>query len=185
VYDEIAARERRAAKPVAAPNPVRINGACPPGETAGLISSPPSTPDWVDRIDRGLRGGSLGCRLGRRGSLSGRQLNHAGVLSRSQTREQHDPPIREFQRVVVRMGVAQVDLPELGHVGPELAQSWQYAAESMIKFGLLVEHYLRTREQADRNVGLPDRGKAACRRTGEACCHQLVADPGRAGCGIV
>src|SRR5262249_21426695 len=55
----------------------------------------------------------------------------------------------------------------------------------MIEFSLLLEHYLRTRKQADRDCWLSDRGKAAGGRAGKACCHELVANPGRGGCGIV
>src|SRR5262245_15561241 len=55
----------------------------------------------------------------------------------------------------------------------------------MIEFRLLLEHYLRTRKQADRNSWLSNRGKAAGRRAGEACGHELVANLGRAGCGVV
>src|SRR5215510_5175040 len=55
----------------------------------------------------------------------------------------------------------------------------------MIEFSLLLEHYLRTRKQADRDSWLSNRGKAAGRRAGEARGHELVANLGRAGCGIV
>ena len=55
----------------------------------------------------------------------------------------------------------------------------------MIEFSLALEHYLRTRKQADRDSWLSNGGEAARRRAGKARCHELVADLGRAGCGIV
>src|SRR5215468_3121351 len=116
-----------------------------PAQRCRAISLPPSTLERVGRMNRVSRGGSIDRRLGCRGALSGRQLNHGRILSRPQTREQDTPPIGEFQRVVVRMGVAQVDLPELGHARPELAQPRQHAAERMVELGLLLEHYFRTR----------------------------------------
>src|SRR5439155_18038528 len=129
----------------------RINGACEPGQTARAMCSIPPLPLDLISDDRGVAR-----RLGCCGTLSGRQLDHGGVLSRAQAREQHDPPIREFQGVVVRMGVLQVDLAEPGDVSPELAQARQYPAEGMIEFSLLLEHYLGTRKQADRDRRLSD-----------------------------
>src|SRR5947199_4419401 len=162
-------------------HPARASIACtsPAKCYRAMCSIPPLSLDLISD-DRGVAH-----RLGCRGALRGRQLDHGGVLSRPQPREQHDPPIGEFQRIVVRMGILQVDLPEPGHISPELAQARQHPAEGMIEFSLLLEHYLRTRKQADRDRRLSDRRKAARGRAGEACGHQSVADPGRAGSGIV
>jgi hypothetical protein len=103
--------------------------------------------------------------IGRRlsGALTGRQLNHSCVLARPQTGDKHSPPVGEFQRIVMDVGVAQVDLPKPSHVGPELAPAWQQAPEDMIEFGFPIEHHLGTWKQADRNARLPDRGEAAGR----------------------
>jgi hypothetical protein len=85
------------------------------------------------------------------------------VLARPQTRDKHGPAIGKFQRIMMGIGVAQIDLPEPGHVGPELASAWQQAAKDMVVFGFPIENHLGAWKQANRDLRLPDGGKAACR----------------------
>src|SRR5262245_50582181 len=109
----------------------------------------------------------IGDRLCRGRALAGRQLDHSRVLAWPQPGDKHGPPIGEFQCVMMRIGIAQVDLPKPSHIGPKLTPAWQQPAEDMIVFGFPIEHHLRARQQADRDPWLPDRGKAARRRTDE------------------
>ena len=44
-----------------------------------------------------------------------RQLKHGRMLTFTQTREQHDLPAGEFERVAMRAGIAIVDIAEAGH----------------------------------------------------------------------
>src|SRR2546426_11782562 len=46
-----------------------------------------------------------------RGTRNGWQLQYGRALIFAQTREQDHLPIREFERIVVRHGVVQIDLP--------------------------------------------------------------------------
>jgi len=85
------------------------------------------------------------------------------VLAWPQPGDKHGPPVGKFQRVMMGIGVAQVDLPKPSHIGPKLAPAWQQAAEDMIVFGFPIEHYLCARQQADRDARLLNRGKAARR----------------------
>ena len=85
------------------------------------------------------------------------------MLAWPQPGDKHGPPVGKFQRVMMGIGVAQVDLPKPSHIGPKLAPAWQQAAEDMIVFGFPIEHHLCARQQADRDRWLPNRGKAAGR----------------------
>jgi hypothetical protein len=125
-------------------------------------------------------GTSIRRRLSRHrcGALTSRQLDHSRMLAWPQPRDKHGPAVRKFQRIMMGIRVAQVDLPEPGHVGPELASAWQQAAEDMVVFGFPIENHLGARQHADRDLRLPDGGKAARR-------DQLVGDLGGAGCGGV
>jgi hypothetical protein len=51
-----------------------------------------------------------------------RQLQHGCVLAFAQPGEQHDLPVRELQRIVMKAWLAHVDLPELRHFLPELPE---------------------------------------------------------------
>src|SRR5436190_11469643 len=50
--------------------------------------------------------------LGGRRMCSGRQLQHGCTLALAKAREQHQLPVRKFQRIVMGHGVVHVDLPE-------------------------------------------------------------------------
>jgi hypothetical protein len=95
--------------------------------------------------------------------LTGRQLDHSRVLAWPQPGDKHGSPVGKFQRVMMGIGVAQADLPKPSHIGPKLAPAWQQAAEDMVVFGFPIEHYLRARQQADRDGRLSDGGEAARR----------------------
>jgi hypothetical protein len=43
---------------------------------------------------------------------SGRELKHRSALAGAKARQQYQLPIREFERVVMVMGIVQVDLTE-------------------------------------------------------------------------
>jgi len=121
-------------------------------------------PEYALRRYSGTRSHDHG--IGRRlsgGALTGRQLDHSRVLAWPQPGDKHGPPVGKFQRVMMGIGVAQVDLPKPSHIGPKLAPAWQQAAEDMVVFGFPIEHHLGTWKQADRDGWLPDRGKAARR----------------------
>jgi hypothetical protein len=61
-------------------------------------------------------------------------------------------------------GVVHIDLPEAREPLPDLLVRQDADAERRLAFDTLVECDLGTRQQADRNVRLPDRRKSASNR---------------------
>src|SRR5580704_17183799 len=92
-------------------------------------------------------------------------------LTFTQSREQDHLPVREFQRIVMRHGVAHVDLPEACELLSNLLARENAEAEGRLAFDILVERNLGTWKQADRNMRLPDCGKAAGDGIVEPGCH--------------
>src|SRR5215471_4946210 len=114
-----------------------------------------------------------------------RQLQHRRALAFAQAREQHDLPVREFQRIVMDHSVLHVDLPEAREPLSDFLVRENADAEPRLAFYILVECNLGARQQTDRNMRLPDRGEAAGDGIVEPGRHQLVLDPGRPGRHIV
>ncbi len=81
------------------------------------------------------------------------------MLARPQPRDKHGPPVGKLQRVMMGIGVAQVDLPKPGHIGPKLAPAWQQAAEDMVEFGFPIEHHLRAWNMQTATAGSPRAAK--------------------------
>ena len=86
---------------------------------------------------------------------------------------------------MVGHGIARVDLPEACEPLTNLLARENAEAEGGLAFDILVERNLRTWTQADRNIRLPNCGKAAGDGIVEPGCHQVVLDLGRPGRDIV
>src|SRR6516164_6083022 len=114
-----------------------------------------------------------------------RQLQHHRALAFAQAREQHDLPVREFQRIVMDHSVLHVDLPEAREPLSDFLVGEDPDAKHRLALDILVERNLRARQQTDCNMRLPNRGKAARDRIAELGRHQLVLDLGRPGRHIV
>src|SRR5262249_2484413 len=113
------------------------------------------------------------------------QLQHGGTLAHTQSREQHDLSVRELKRVVMQHGIVNVDLPDPRKPMPDLLV-WQNAnTERRLAFDVLVEHNFGAAQQTDRNVRLPNGGKAAGDGSLELGRHQLVLDLSRPGRDVV
>src|SRR5262245_37414624 len=109
------------------------------------------------------------------------------MLTWSQPGHQHDPSVRELQRVVVGVRLLRIDLPETSHAVSEPAktEARQQAPESVLVLGLTVEHYFRTGKKADSHIWLSDGCEAAGTGPGKAGRGQLVSDLGGTGCDAV
>src|SRR6516162_3817608 len=90
-----------------------------------------------------------------------RQLQHHRALAFAQAREQHDLPVREFQRIVMDHSVLHVDLPEARELLSDFLVGEDADAKHRLALDILVERNLRARQQTDCNMRLPNRGKAA------------------------
>jgi hypothetical protein len=109
------------------------------------------------------------------------QLQHRGTLAHTQAREQHHLPVRELKSIVMDHRVIHVDLPETREPLFNFLVRENADAERRLALDVLVERNLGARQQTDRNMRLPDRGKAAGDGTLELGRHQLVLDLGRPG----
>ncbi|MGH6767532.1 MAG: hypothetical protein ACRECO_00770 [Xanthobacteraceae bacterium] len=102
---------------------------------------------WLLRVLRGLA------------RRRGRQLQHGSDLARPQPRYQHDLPVREFQRVMMRVGILKIDLPEAGEPMADLAA--RKHAEGRLAFDVSFEGKFGARPQAHGDIGFADGGEAA------------------------
>ena len=69
---------------------------------------------------------------------TGRQLKHCRMLACTQTCQENHLAAREFQRVVMLVGIVQVDLPEPRHVFPQLLVGEE--PERVIALDIAVEY---------------------------------------------
>jgi hypothetical protein len=108
----------------------------------------------------------------RRGRI-GRQLQYGRVLTFAQSRQQHDLPVRKFQRVVMCVRFIELDLTELGRAPLDFAL-WQNA-EEIVVFDVVLEYQFGAGPQAHRYVGFSNSGKATGGGVVESRRHQLVS----------
>src|SRR5437899_11408485 len=87
-------------------------------------------------------------------------------------------PVGKFQRIVMGHRVVHINLPEAREPLPDFLVRQNTDAERRLTFDILVECDLGTRQQADRNVRLPDRRKTTGNRVVEFRRYQLVLDLG-------
>jgi hypothetical protein len=97
-----------------------------------------------------------------------RKLQHRCPLTGPQPCEKHDPAVRKFQRVVVRIG-SLIDLPETREPRPNASKphSWEELHERMIAYRVFAEGEFGAWQEAYSGVWLSDRGEPACRRIRE------------------
>lgn len=87
------------------------------------------------------------------------QLQHCRGLIRDKVGYHHNAPVRQFERVVVDVGILHVDLAKSRNLltSAPLAEQeeWAFAAN------FFVERQFRPWTEADRNIGFTDRCEAA------------------------
>src|SRR4030095_8784707 len=118
-----------------------------------------------------------------RGPPAARQLQHRCMLTLPKAGNQHDLPVGELQRIVVRQPLIEVHLPEAGdlvarHSG--LPHPGRREASDVF-----FECKLCTREQTDGYAGLAWIRKAARDRISKECRYKLVTDFGWSGRNVV
>jgi hypothetical protein len=113
-----------------------------------------------------------------------RQLQHRGILSGAQVRQQHDLAIWEFECIVMGARVIPVDLPEPGNFmseRPRMPPEDAQLESGRLPLNPVFEHDLGAGEQADRQVRLPNRRKPARMSIPELRRYQSISDPCRSG----
>ncbi|MBX9844453.1 MAG: hypothetical protein K2Z80_21860 [Xanthobacteraceae bacterium] len=129
----------------------------------------------------GLLGSACDLRSAFRTRL-GRQLQHGHALPFGQACHPHDLSVGEFQRIMMRVRICEVHLPEAGNLLPGLAEppARQKVTEQMVDLDLLLESNLSPGKKADRHIRLSDCSETACAGVVEPGRHQLVGDSCRA-----
>ena len=115
----------------------------------------------------------LGIFLGR-GYRPRRQLKHRCRLTLAQQRQQHGPPVRKFERIVMRGQLILVDLskngrPVVDRLRPPAEQAGRQARN------LASEGQLRTGHYTHRQSGIIRGSEAAC-PCAKVTSHELIAD---------
>jgi hypothetical protein len=118
-----------------------------------------------------------GCGFRFRTRLS-RKLQHGHALPFSQACHPHDLSVGEFQRIMMRVRIRHVHLPEARNLLPGLAEppARQKVTEQMVDLHLLVESNLSAGKKADRHIRFSDCSETACAGVVEPGRHQLVGD---------
>src|SRR5262247_3349106 len=80
-----------------------------------------------------------------------RELQHGAVLALAKAGDQDDLPVGEFQRVVMRIGIVEVDLTETRHLA---ALAGREMGHLFVVANLILERDLGARKQADGGVGI-------------------------------
>ena len=106
--------------------------------------------------------GSLGRRLGLRW-----QLQHRRVLTLVQRGEQHNVPTGEFQCIVMRVRLVQMDLPEPSYFFTNRLALAKKAKRRRLPLDLLLEHNLGARKKAYGDALFSNGGETARYRIGE------------------
>ena len=104
-------------------------------------------------------------------------MQHRRRLSGSEVGQHDQPPVGEFERVVVGVGLFEIDLAESRDARRDLHPPRQEA----VRIGedhLAVERQFRAWPQADRDIGRADLGEAAGPGMAEFGRHQSIADLG-------
>jgi len=84
-----------------------------------------------------------------------RQLQHRRALAFAQAREQHDLPVREFQRIVMDHSVLHVDLPEAREPLSDFLVGEDANAKHRLALDILVERNLRPGNRQTATCGSP------------------------------
>src|SRR5581483_8307230 len=94
-------------------------------------------------------------RRSRRASGS-RHLQHGSGLTFAQPRQQHDLPVGELERVVMRRRTVQIDLTKARQALADLLVRQQTDCEVRLAFDILVERDLSAREQTYGSLRIVD-----------------------------
>src|SRR5712692_2778736 len=103
------------------------------------------------------------------------------MLAFAQSREQHDLPAGEFERIVMYVRLLVVDLPESSHLLSDLSVR-QEGAKRRVVFYFVLEREFRARKQTNHNAWLSDSSETTGDRPAELGRHQLVANLCGSGC---
>src|SRR6266536_5323717 len=114
----------------------------------------------------------------------GRQLQDGRALTSAQSREQHDLPAGEFERIVIHVRLVVVDLPEPSHFFPNLSVREEGPKRSGV-FHFVLERELRAGKKAHCHRWLFHCSEAASDRVGERRRYQFVSHPSGSGCNVV
>src|SRR5579863_10427562 len=106
-----------------------------------------------------------------------RQLQHRRLLSRIKIGHLDDLTIRKFERVVMRMRIVQIDLPEARQLAGDFLT--RQKAEHAVDRHIIVEGQFRARPEAYRYAWPAYRGKAPRARQSKFRRRQPVSDLGR------
>src|SRR5262249_28299280 len=117
-----------------------------------------------------------------RGLPGARQLQYRRVLTLAKICNQHDLPVGELQRIMVRQPM-EIHLPEAGDLVGRL--SARQEPERTFALDLFLECKFCPREQTDGYVRVARVRKAARDRTWKLCRYKLVADLGGSGRNMV
>jgi hypothetical protein len=99
-------------------------------------------------------------------------LQYGRALALTQSREQHQLSIWEFQCIMMDCSVVYVDLSEACEPLPKIF-AWENASPPFA-FDIIVECDLGPRQQTDRYIRLTDGSEAASDGILETTSHQLV-----------
>src|SRR5262249_24261217 len=117
------------------------------------------------------------------GLPGGRQVEDRQVLTLAKICNQHDLPVGELQRIMVRRRPMEIHLPEAGDLVGRL--SGRQEPERTIALDLFFECKFRPREQTDGHPRLARVRKAARDRIWKVCRYKRVADLGGSGRNVV
>src|SRR6185369_1221325 len=105
-----------------------------------------------------------------------RQLQHGRPLALQETGEGQDRTVREFERIMMRAGDVQIDLPEPGDIARRRLLP---VRDRMLVAWRRIEHELRSRPQAYRRVEVASSGKASGDGVVEVGGDQAIGDRSR------
>src|SRR5581483_797731 len=103
-----------------------------------------------------------------------RQLQHIRVLAFAELRDQHQLAVGKFQRIVMHVGLVEVDLPEKSD--PFLQLPFGKHAPAVLVFDIPLECDFRAGKEADGHVRLSRGGEAAGDGIAEPRGRELVSD---------
>jgi hypothetical protein len=102
------------------------------------------------------------------------------VLTFVEPGEQHDLPVGELQRVMMRVWLLHLDLPKSSYLLPD-----EFLApedlKNMLALHFPLERDLRTGKKKHGYMGFSDGGEATSERVIELRCHKSVSNFRRAG----
>src|SRR5689334_9390966 len=95
------------------------------------------------------------------------QLQHGRMLALAELGNEHDLSVRELQRIVMRGGPIEIDLPKARNLVAGFPGGQE--PERRIAFDFIFERQLRPRQQTDRHARLRRVRKAARYRIWKVC----------------